>query len=384
MIKRYLLDCNSNLISNSDGDIYIVWTYDDNNHIVTEEYISNDSLVNTRHLLIKDKFERLIKEVWYNSDNQPLKMLDTGAYGIEYHYNDEEHSKTISYLGETGNPFNNINGYAHRIIWYDPYGRAIARKDIDAEGNIQGQIPIAEFIENNGNINGYYRHNEDAEGNIIPFDNGSIYNYYEDDEEERTLKCLYLDACKKPLPDEDGDYGVAYEYDNTRSLTTMICLDKEGLPHNNIHGYGIVRIIKDSHGQEIKRQFFTVDDSPIIIEKNCYGFIFEYPSEYSRIIGYLNEKGEITTNSDGYAFREECFDPETGLNSYFFYDINRNNIQSLEDDCKEYGYAIKSDGKWRRVISLGKDGNVANNALGYSYKFELYEDNRIRFSKFPL
>lgn len=184
------------------------------------------------------------------------------------------------------------------------------------------------------------------------------------------------------MSDNDGDYGIANEYNDTENFVTMTCLDENGNPHNNLCGYCKVRIYRDTNGRDIKRLFYTLDENPVQFEKGCCGLSFSYPNEYNRIIGYLNESGEITTNSDGYAYREECYNPETKIRRIFFYDINQRNVQSLEDDCKEYGYAIDIDGDWRRIISLGKDGDVINNACGYSYKSEYYENGELRFVKF--
>jgi hypothetical protein len=130
--------------------------------------------------------------------------------------------------------------------------------------------------------------------------------------------------------------------------------------------------------------YFTVENVPFALSDllGCYGLCYEYPNDNNRIIGYLNEKGEITENSHGYAYREECLNPETGIRRVYYYDKERNNTQSLEDDNKEFGFAIVEEDNWRRIYSLGKDGSVANNACGYAIKHELYEEGKLRFYKY--
>ena len=54
----------------------------------------------------------------------------------------------------------------------------------------------------------------------------------------------------------------------------------------------------------------------------------------------------------------------------------------MEDDNKEFGFAIVEEDNWRRIYSLGKDGLVVNNASGYAIKHELYEEGKLRFYKY--
>lgn len=102
----------------------------------------------------------------------------------------------------------------------------------------------------------------------------------------------------------------------------------------------------------------------------------------TKIVGYLNKEGEITINSNGYAYREECLNPETGIRRVFYYDKDRNNTQSLEDENKEYGYAIAENDSRRTIYSLGKDGAAVNNACGYATKHELYDKSELSFYKY--
>lgn len=96
----------------------------------------------------------------------------------------------------------------------------------------------------------------------------------------------------------------------------------------------------------------------------------------------MNKEGEITINSNGYAYREECLNPETGIRRVFYYDKDRNNTQSLEDENKEYGYAIAENDSRRIIYSLGKDGAAVNNACGYATKDELYDKSELSFYKY--
>ena len=370
-------------MGDADGDSYTIWEYDDSiNQEILSLYNINDEL-RVRIKTIKDNKNRITEQSYFNSNNEYLE-LERGYSGEIYEYDDDENKKIVSFIDSKGEVCNNKDGFAHRISWYDSIGRLIAQKDVTIDGNVHGLIGFREFIDSDKRECAYYIHREDDQGHTIPNENGSVFEYFEEDNKGRPIKNLYLNADKFPLPDTDGDYGLSYEYDDEKRLSITICLDESGQPHNNKLGFGIMHSYKNEEGKEIKRMYYTIEGTPITLSGllGCYGLSYEYPNEHNKIVGYLNEDGEITTNIHGYAYREECFNPETGVNRIFYYDKDRNNTQSLEDENKEYGYAIYFDNNWRYIDSLGKDGQVANNAAWYSRKAELYEDGKLRFYKF--
>ena len=376
-------DANGQYVGDSEGDSYTIWEYDDIHNQEILSLYNVEGNLRIRIKTIRDDKNRVIEQSYINEKNEYLE-LERGYSGELYKYDDEENRKIVSFIDSRGKVCNNKEGFAHRISWYDNIGRLIAQKDVTIDGIVHGLIVFREFIDSEKRECAYYIHREDGQGHIIPNENGSVYDYFEDDNKGRTVKTLYLNEGKTPLPDKDGDFGLRYEYDDEKRLTIMTCLDEIGQPHNNKLGYGIMHLYKNEEGKEIKRMYFTVEGSPITINNllGCYGLCFEYPNEHNKIVGYLNEEGKITTNCHGYAYREECLNPETGIRRVFYYDQDRNNAQSLEDENKEYGYAIAENDSWRTIYSLGKDGAVVNNACGYAAKHELYDKSELSFYKY--
>lgn len=382
-LSEYFKDTNGNLVGDTDGDSYTIWEYDDNdNQTILSLYKVNGEL-RVRIKTIRDIKNRITERSYINNRNEYLE-LPRGYSGEIWEYDDEEHREIVSFVDSKGKVCNNKEGFAHRIFWYDNIGRLVAQKDVTIDGIVHGLIGFREYIDSEKRECAYYIHREDGQGHIIPNDNGSVYEYFEDDNKGRTLKNLYLNADKLPIPDSDGDYGLVYEYDDEKRLTIITFLDENGQPHNNNLGYGVIHVYKDEEGRDIKRMHYTVEDVPFALSDllGCYGLCYEYPNDNNKIIGYLNEKGEITENSHGYAYREECLNSETGIKRVYYYDKERNNTQSSEDDNKEFGFAIVEEDNWRRIYSLGKDGSVVNNACGYAIKHELYEEGKLRFYKY--
>ncbi len=382
-LAEYFKDAFGELVGNSDGDCYTIWEYDDG---INQEILSLYSILGQLRVRIKtirDSENRIVEQSYINENNEYFE-LERGYSGELYEYDDVENKKIVSFFDSSGKLCNNKDGFAQRISWYDNIGRLIAQKDVTIDGIVHGLIGFREFIDSEKRECAYYIHREDSQGHIISNDNGSVFEYYEEDNKGRTIKNLYLDSDKLPLSDADGDYGGSYEYDDEKGLTIMKCLDESGRPHNNKLGYGIIHSYTNDKGQVIKRMYFAVEGAPVTLTSllGCHGLSYEYPNEHNRIVGYLNENGEITENSHGYAYEEECLNPETGVKRVFYYDKDRNNTQSMEDETKKFGFEIAEDENWRRIFSLGKDGNVGNNACGYAVKYELYEDGVLRFYKY--
>lgn len=382
-LSEYFKDANGHLVGDADGDSYTIWEYDKKNLTEILSLYNVDGELRIRIKTVKDSKNRIIERSFINSNNEYFE-LESGYSGKIYTYNDEENKIIVSFIDGNGKVCNNKDGFARRISWYDNIGRLVAQKDVTIDGIIHGLIGFREFIDSERRECAYYLHREDGQGHIIPYDNGSVYGYFEENNKGRIIKNLYLNSGKLPFPNTDGDYGLSYEYHDEKRLTIITSLDENEQPHNNKLGYGIIHTYMDEEGREIKRMYFSIEGVPITVPSllGCYGLSYEYPNEHNRIEGYLNENGEITINSHGYAYREECLDSETGVRRVFYYDKSRNNTQSLEDEKKEYGFAIDIQNNWRYIISLGKDGNYTNNACGYAIKQEFYENGKLRFYKF--
>ena len=379
-LSEYFKDANGDLVGDPDGDSYSIWEYDDEkNQEIISLYKTNGE-ISVRVKTIRDFKGRILEKSYINKDGAYVE-LERGYSGEIWEYDDEENSKTVTFIDSMREICNNKEGFAHRIYWYDNLGRLIAQKDLTADGIIYGNIGFREYIDSERRECAYYLHREDGLGHTIINDNGSMYEYCEEDNKGRIIKRLYLSADKLPQPDADGDFGLSYEYDDERRLTILTCLNESGLPHNNKVGYSSIHSYENEEGKEIKRMYFTVEGAPITLSDllGCYGLSFEYPNEHNKIVGYLNEKEEITTNNHGYAYREECIDPQTGIRRYFYYDKNGNNTQSWEDETKDFGYEIYTDENRRQITSLGKDGQVVNNAAGYARRIEEYREGELRF-----
>ena len=333
-----------------------------------------------------DSQGHIICEYYLDAEHLPIQM-SLGQFFTKYEYyrDGEDLIKITKYMGFENELINNTSGVAIVEERYDEKGRQIALKQLDKDNVlIDGYETIKEYISLNHDISVYKVYGRNEDGSIRIHEDGICYSYIEEGTDGREIKRLFLDVNNKPTEDSDGYFGMSYEYDDENRITTIRCLGKDGQPNNCKLGYGIIKKYLDEYGREIKRMHYDVENNPVDLDAllGCSGLGYEYPNEHNKIAVFLNGTGEITTNKNGYSYREECIDPDTGARRYFYYDINRNNTQSLENDCKEYGYTIiDGDANWKLVASLGKDGRVTNNACGYAKKYEFYENGKLRFYK---
>ncbi len=383
-VAQYFRDVDDNLVGDSDGDSYTIWEY---NQIENEEVLSLYDVKDNLKLRLKkvrDFKGRIIGRYYLDKDSQ-LTKCSWGYSGEIIQYNDDENMKVVTYIDSEHQVCDTPDGYAQKITWFDQFGRAIGNKEVTADGTVcGGYVTFREFVDTEDRECAYYTYRKTLQGDLVPNEEGIYFNYYEDDESGRTLRHLYLNQYKQPMCDEEGDYGEARSYDDAVSLTIITCLDQNGNPHNNKLGYGIMHIYKNEEDKIVKRMYFDMDGVPVILPSllGCYGLCYEYPSDGNRVVGYLNQDGEVTLNSAKYAYKEECYNKETEVRRVFYYDVNRDNTWSEEDDDLEYGYAIVYEDDWRRVLSLDKSGSIVNNAKGYAAKSELHSDGELRFFKF--
>ena len=383
VLSEYFKDAQSNNIGDADGDSYTIWKYDDENKTEIVSLYNTEGILTLRIRKVKDSQNRIVEQSYVYIANNNI-CFENGVCGKKVEYDDNERKLTIIHIDSNGYECNCQDGYSRQITWYDKYGRQIGFEYITEDGSILGEIEFKDYIETGSHECIYYMHNEDGNGNIIPDANGCTFKYIEDDEKGRHIKIRFLNEDKRPMADKDGIFGQEYKYEDDRHIIEITCIGESGLPINNNQGYCIVHVFKDEYNRESKRMYFDIDGKPAKVNLllGCNGLSYEYPNEYTIITGYLNEHGNISINRHGYAYCEEYTNPQTGTRKIFYYDEDRNNTRSSENDEMEYGRMISLDSNGIRYSSLGKDGTVSNNACGYAIKQEVYEKELLTFNKY--
>ena len=223
--------------------------------------------------------------------------------------------------------------------------------------------------ENNGSFGvryEYYR--KDLPSKIYLLDaDGNEYECIERtyDEQNRVIKEVRRNADGDLLMDEVGDYGTAYEYstiDNV-SVRVTISLGKESLPQMNNAGYTYKYDETNSDGKICHIRFLDENKNPIMLPDGTFGYKYYYEQNV-KIESNVDQDGNLCFNKYGYAYKR-IIEIDGDFQEMYF-DINGQPTISTEDGCEDYGKIKSCDGSL--IISVDKEGNPCINKYGYAIK----------------
>ncbi len=371
--NRLVKSCNKNInneiIPDEDGDYIVQKTYSsDGLSVVTTILDINGIPCNGNNGFCKikeihDTKDRIVNFFAYDVNGSPLELND-GSFGKEYVYEEGGRKETI-FLGRDGNPANNNEGVAFLYESYDNKGRLLSQRKINAEGELVGDNGniVREFVNTENRNCAYFLHWLDSNQELSP-DGACYYRYQEEDAFGRVVKRSYFGKKMEPVCDNDDNYGELISYDdNDIYLRVYTFLDKNGMPHNNKHGYSVLKRWTDEQERVTKELFFTIENKPCMIGNESFGFIYDYLPNGAKITAFLDESGNVHNNDDGYAYKEELISAE-GSEEYY-YDVNLHCVIPFSDDLGDYGKRKIQTEDGYFIISLDSSGSPHINKKGY-------------------
>ena len=261
---------------------------------------------------------------------------------------------------------------------YDNKGRLLSQRKINAEGELVGDNGniVREFVNTENRNCAYFLHWLDSNQELSP-DGACYYRYQEEDAFGRVVKRSYFGKKMEPVCDNDDNYGELISYDdNDIYLRVYTFLDKNGMPHNNKHGYSVLKRWTDEQERVTKELFFTIENKPCMIGNESFGFICDYLPNGAKITAFLDESGNVHNNHDGYAYKEELISAE-GSEEYY-YDVNLHCVIPSSDDLGDYGKRKIQTEDGYSIISLDDSGSPHINKKGYlARSVETMEDGTI-------
>lgn len=221
----------------------------------------------------KDVFGRTVKECWYDADKKPF-MSEEGIFGHEYEFDDVQRSNIQYNLDANGHricdkygrfamrtshfenerhyrqdyldtnfaPVSNGDGVASAERWDDEKGRLLKIIIYDVSGALIANDDYSgkQFVYvDNGRGKEVTRFMElDKDGTPKCNESGVYYYESKDDLQGRPVKLIWFDINMRPVPDEKGNYGIAYQYlGDDETPFVYISLGSDYQPHNNAKGY---------------------------------------------------------------------------------------------------------------------------------------------------
>ena len=327
-------DVHQNPIEDELGDCgTIMEYYDDENKTIEISLDENgqphfNKYGYVKKVIYRDEKGRTVKERTLDVDDNPVP--DTwGDCGTDYFYDDENNVKTMVSLNENEMPRINVKGWAFETKFYDERRRVIKRLQYDIEHRL-----IPDHNGNCGEITVFDDENKSHSLSMIGTDGSIRINswgmatiVFIEDDDKRPIKYMYLNEVGDPVKNEDGNYGIGFEYDDNPQVRIRICLNEKGEPHECIHGFAYRKEILDEDDDITKYYRFNINKEPLV-DFECR-ITYCGDENHTEIRTYYDVDGNEHNNVRGY-HKEISFNDKNGQRKEIYFDIDGNVVTPKE------------------------------------------------------
>jgi YD repeat-containing protein len=332
----------------------------------TFESQDNNKSQITQHRLEFNKQGYIHKRLFFNNNEQAVKD-STGAYGIQYFYNEQGliirlqyidiHGNTVSLNGvharqftrdEQGNIASkswvnehnkliiNAQGYARTTTIYDRYGNLLEKLYLENDNTTT--VHKHGFSRATARYDKYGNQIEqeflDRDGNATQHKWGFARVKLQYDERGNAIEWRYFDENNKPTLRNQRFARITFTYDALGNKTEerYFGLNDEPVLHHN--GYARFTARYDQQGNQLEEAYYGIDDSPTLNKKGYARVVSRYDHNNNRIYrGYFGIHQQAINNHYGYAFYKAQFDEKGNRTDVRFYDTND------QPTLNSYGFA---------------------------------------------
>ena len=148
-----------------------------------------------------------------------------------------------------------------------------------------------------------------------------------EDSNGRPIKYEFLNENGEPVKDENGNYGIAFGYEDNPQERTMICLDEKWNPHECIYGFAYRKEFLNDRGDIIKSFRYDITMEPAI-DYECRA-TYCGDENHTEIRTYYDVDGNEHNNVRGY-HKEISFNDKNGQRKEIYFDTE-GNVVILKD-----------------------------------------------------
>ena len=307
--------------------------YEDNHKKYTKKYLQPNNKLGkgpNGYSVVRGEFDeygRVVLEIslYYNEDEKPT-LLPNGTYGNEIRYRyyekkDKLFKKIQTNLGLDGNKCVDKEGICEIHLYFD----------------LEGKIVGEHFYDNSGRLvsdeMGYFSYSHTYEGpkerqrEIIRGDGRSLNPFaikqrsLIKDEKGRVLEELYFDEQRKPVIDENGNYGIGYIYLDDSHERIICCLDSKRNPHQCKYGYAYQKNVLDKNNSIVRFHRYDINMKPL----KGYECRITYCNDENQteIHSFFDYNGNECNNESGY-FKMISYNDIHGNRQNYYFDIEGN------------------------------------------------------------
>jgi hypothetical protein len=332
-------DVQRNPVENELGDCGTIREYydDENKHVEISLGEKGEPHINkygfAKKAVYRDNKGRIIKERMFDTNDIPVPDL-WGDCGTNYDFDDEHNAVTIVSLDENEKPRINIKGWAFETKVYDEKNRVISRLQYDTEHCL---IPNAdgdcgEIIEYDDTNNSRTIMRIDVDGNVRIDSWGMAILCRFEDADGRPMQFVFYDENREPVCDENGNFGIGFIYDDDPQVRTMVCLGKNGEPHDCVYGFAYRKEFLNDNNEIIKSFRYNVNQEPIKAHE-CRT-IYCNDDNHTIIRTFYDFDGNECNNEKGY-FKEISFTDKQGGCHEIYFDSEGNLVTPLATNKEE-------------------------------------------------
>lgn len=245
-----------------------------------------------------------------------------------------------------------------------------------------GYAYYVELFENGHVIETQYR---DAQDDLVLHgDTGYAIVQYEYDDFGQCIFESYYDADIQPvLSTKYCCAGFQYEYDERGNQTDCRYLGTDGYPMIcSSVGYAYYHLEYDDYGNKVRSSYYDVNGNPAIWNEGGSAVI-EYKYENGNCVEwrYYDSQGELTLRSDtGYAIERNEYDVYGQLIGEYYYDNEEKPIITSYYHCAERHFSYDERGNRTGIRYIGMDGKpMIRDDLGYAqikWKYDIYNNKK--------
>lgn len=321
-------------IENELGDCGTITEYYDDENKTIEISLDEDGQPHlnkygyVKKVVYRDEKGRKVKErtldVYGNPTPDPW-----GDCGTNYIYDDERNAVTMLSLDENEIPRINAKGWAYETKVYDDKNRIILRQQFDTDNNLipdaDGDCGEITVFDDENNSRSVSRLGVDGEVRVNSWGLAIIRGF--EDSNGRPIKYEFLNENGEPVKDENGNYGIAFGYEDNPQERTMICLDEKWNPHECIYGFAYRKEFLNDRGDIIKSFRYDITMEPAI-DYECRA-TYCGDENHTEIRTYYDVDGNEHNNVRGY-HKEISFNDKNGQRKEIYFDTE-GNVVILKD-----------------------------------------------------
>lgn len=351
--KIEFYDASGELVRRQDNAAIFEYCYDSTGNLVSQSFYDENGIA-CMHAEGYGRIEysyangKIISEKYFDTEGSPVVFAD-GYHECRMEYDEKGNCIKMAFYDENGELTLLPSNYAILEMQYDQYANVVEQCYYGTEGEpseFEGryQTRVSAYDKRGNRImDTYYPIDDDYK---LPY----LRSVQEYDLNNNKTKTSYLDGNDLACADENGVSAYIYQYDEKSQLIREEYRNAEGGPQP-YDGSTAIEYDYDEMGNVTRLLYFTAAENGA---EECWQQVTYGYDEYNNrtLIEYRDKDGNLTCNSNGYAFCQQRYNATGDMTERSYYN--------------EYGAPVLAFGQYFRYVIL-------YDAIGNQIEYQVYD-----------